>query len=66
MSPRIDLKGDDPAGEREQDGGDDCETHRLLSLRKMIWSFAGPFGTVKPVVSICRNVQSNVHARFGA
>jgi hypothetical protein len=66
MSPRIDLKSDDPAREREQDGRDDCETHGLLSLRKTTWSFAGPFGTVKSIVSICRIVQSNVHARLSA
>jgi hypothetical protein len=66
MSPRVDLKSDDPAREREQDRRDDCKTHRLLSLGKMIWSFAGPFGTVKSVVSICRIVQRNVHARLSA
>jgi hypothetical protein len=64
MSPRVDLKSDDPACEREQDSRDDCETHGLLSLRKMTWLFAGPFGTVKPVVSICRIVRSNIHARL--
>jgi hypothetical protein len=26
MSPRIDLKSDDPAREREQDGRHDCKT----------------------------------------
>jgi hypothetical protein len=34
MSPRVDLKSDDPAGESEQDGRDDCQTHGFSPFAK--------------------------------